>query len=273
MYREIRNLFKRVFFFGARYIFSAFLFLFTLTVGIFLRKWRNFLEITCRYFRIGSITGVPRQILKTVRFSDICQNTSLKIIEPVSKDGNISLSELVIISALVKTYNPHRIFEIGTFNGRTTMNIAINSSKESEIFTLDLTKGQLSGTKYSLLEGEDLFVNKNISGERFIYKSIKEFPEKIKITQLYGDSASYNYKPYINSIDFVFIDGSHSYEYVLNDTNIALKLLRNGRGIILWHDYGAFADVIKALNKIQKNNPQFKLLHIENTSLVLLKLD
>jgi precorrin-6B methylase 2 len=153
------------------------------------------------------------------------------------------------------------------------MNIAINSSEESKIFTLDLPKDQLSATQYSLLDGEDVFVNRKVSGERFISKSAEEFPEKKKITQLYGDSASYNYEPYLDSIDFVFIDGSHTYEYVLNDTNIALKLLKKGKGIIVWHDYGAFASVTKALNKIQKNNPQFELLQIEKTSLVYLKLD
>ncbi len=264
--------FRRAFFWGMRYLFSAFLFLFALTVGIFLRKSRNFLQITCRYFQAGSITGEPRQILKTVNFSDICKSSYLRIVEPVYKDGNILLFELAIINNLVEVYNPQRIFEIGTFDGRTTMNIAFSSSKDSKIFTLDLPEKQLSETKYHLLDGEDVFVKKSVTGERFTSKSMEEFPEKRKITQLYGDSASFNYKPYLDSIDFVFIDGSHSYEYVFNDTNIALRLLKKGKGIIVWHDYGVFASVTKALNKIQKNNPHFELLRVEKTSLVYLKL-
>ena len=38
-------------------------------------------------------------------------------------------------------------------------------------------------------------------------------------------------------MDFIFVDGSHSYDYVLNDSRKALSLLRGGKGIILWHDY------------------------------------
>ena len=63
---------------------------------------------------------------------------SVKILEPDAKDGNVSLGELVIISQLVKLRNPLKIFEIGTFDGRTTLNMALNSSPNTEIFTLDL---------------------------------------------------------------------------------------------------------------------------------------
>ena len=101
---------KRALLFGARYLFSASLFFFSLTLGIFIRKGREFLLITCRYFQAGSITGVPREILKTVRFSDICENTCVRIIEPVYKDGNVSLLELATINVLVEKYNNEIVF-------------------------------------------------------------------------------------------------------------------------------------------------------------------
>jgi len=36
--------------------------------------------------------------------------------------------------------------------------------------------------------------------------------------------------------DFIFIDGGHDADTVLNDTTLALKKCRN-RGVIVWHDY------------------------------------
>lgn len=36
-------------------------------------------------------------------------------------------------------------------------------------------------------------------------------------------------------MDFVFVDGFHCYEYVKNDTEKGLEMLRPG-GIIAWHD-------------------------------------
>jgi hypothetical protein len=57
-----------------------------------------------------------------------------------------------------------------------------------------------------------------------------------KITRLLGDSAAYDFRPFHETVDLVFIDGSHAYGYVLRDSATAMSLLRES-GIILWHDY------------------------------------
>jgi hypothetical protein len=60
---------------------------------------------------------------------------------------------------------------------------------------------------------------------------------------------------------------------VYNDTEVALKLMRDGKGIIMWHDYG-WREVVQALNEIYTENEVLKnAKNIENTSLVFLKLD
>ena len=64
-------------------------------------------------------------------------------------------------------------------------------------------------------------------------------------------------------MDFVFVDASHAYEYVLNDSRIALNLLRQGKGIILWHDYNRpewWPGVLKALNRLYTGSPAFSRL-------------
>jgi hypothetical protein len=58
-----------------------------------------------------------------------------------------------------------------------------------------------------------------------------------KITRLSGDSATFDFTPYYGKVDFFFIDGAHSYEYVRSDTLNALKCCHSG-SVMAWHDYG-----------------------------------
>ncbi len=188
----------------------------------------------------------------------------IRVVELPENDGNITLQELSVITALVKQANPRTIFEIGTFDGRTTLNMAVNTGDDGRIFTLDLPKEQLDSTRLHITTGDRVFVDKPESGARF-----KSAPVSRKITQLYGDSASFDFAPYFNTIDVVFLDGSHSYEYVRNDSEIGLQLLRNGHGTILWHDYTAWPGVTKALNELFLTDPRFAhIRHIVGTTLV-----
>ena len=75
-----------------------------------------------------------------------------------------------------------------------------------------------------------------------------------------------------NWILFSWMDRTPT-NYVYNDTEVALKLMRDGKGIIMWHDYG-WREVVQALNEIYTENEVLKnAKNIENTSLVFLKLD
>lgn len=183
------------------------------------------------------------------------------------QDGNISPYELECICSIVKHTQPKNIFEIGTFNGKTTLNMAANSCNDTKIYTLDLPKSEITNTKLRIKSGERAFINKQQSGTQFIGT-----PYEKMITQIYSDSAKYDYSKLNNTIDLVFIDGSHSYEYVINDTHVAMKLLRNGKGIVLWHDYG-WNEVIKALNEFYENDERFKnMVNIKGTSIVMLNI-
>ena len=191
----------------------------------------------------------------------------LSMREPQARDGNVSLYELFVINALVAQQAPLRIFEFGTFNGRTTLNLAANSPAAARVFTLDLPRGQ--DTAHALQPLEEKYADKPSSGDVFMGR-----PEAAKITQLYGDSARFDFAPYFDTIDFVFVDASHAYDYVLNDSRIAFRLLRKGNGTILWHDYGRtqwWPGVTKALHELRAASPAFQSLRqIEGTSLAYL---
>jgi predicted O-methyltransferase YrrM len=188
------------------------------------------------------------------------------IYEEECLEGNISNDELMIINGIILNSNPTRIFEIGTFDGRTTLNMAMNAPKQAIIYTLDLPRSKIDDTSWTLDPLEKKYVDKEDSGTRFKGKECEK-----KIVQLLGDAADYDFSPYYGKMDLVFVDGSHSFEYALNDTEIAMKLLKGGEGIILWHNYDVCEGVTKALNELFVNKEAlFKnLKRISGTSLVL----
>jgi len=179
---------------------------------------------------MGEKTDPPHLVLPKKSVDELIPFSNNPIAHPSAEDGNISTLGLLILNKLVQTCNPKNIFEIGTFNGRTTLNFALNSRSDAKIYPLDLPAKQEGNTAYALEENEKTYVLKSESGS--LYKTSK-LEEKQKINQLYGDSGSFDFSPYLNSMNFVFIDGSQRYEYIKNDSDIALKLLENGKGMIV----------------------------------------
>ena len=190
----------------------------------------------------------------------------LEIVEPTAVDGNVSLEALTAIVTIVACHQPNTIFEIGTFDGRTTLNLALNAPADSKVYTLDLPASANNNTVH-LLGFHDLrYVSKPSSGARFAGRAGSE-----KIIQLYGDSASFDFSKFIGKIDSVFVDGSHTRAYVEADTRTAM-LLRSPGGIILWHDYvSCWPDVIETLNALQATDPRFKdMFQIAGTNIAVM---
>jgi hypothetical protein len=119
-----------------------------------------------------------------------------------------------------------------------------------------------------MIEGK--YVTKERSGERFSCRGYN-------IVQLYGDSGTFDFSPYYGNVDFMFIDGSHAYDYVKNDTLAALKMVRVG-GTIIWHDYRRtgftpFPGVLRALTEFFLTDGRFSTLsQIDRTSIVHLRV-
>ena len=63
---------------------------------------------------------------------------------PESVDGNVTDRELVDICRIVKNREPARVFEFGTFDGRTTLT-AVNAGTDATIYTLDLPRSAIEG--------------------------------------------------------------------------------------------------------------------------------
>ncbi|MGE0716138.1 MAG: class I SAM-dependent methyltransferase [Alphaproteobacteria bacterium] len=230
----------------------------------------NDLQKIWRYYWEGrQLIQTGSRPLQMIDLSHICDLTEpVTILEADFAPGNVSAVELIAIAQITKHFKPKACFEIGTFDGRTTLNLAANA--QGRVYTLDLPADSIGRTRYRLAGGDRVFVDKLRSGERY-----QASPLRKRITQLYGDSAAFDYAPYLGAMDIVFVDGSHAYNYVRADLETAYRLLRrrpDGEtlGVIIIHDYGVWEGVTRALEEAQQVDMRFaRLQNITGTSLAI----
>ncbi|MDY0145267.1 MAG: class I SAM-dependent methyltransferase [Kiritimatiellia bacterium] len=241
--------------------------------GGFLRqRHRALLYTLCTHFgfekELDDPNAKPAPTVPSIPASQIINDaTTVHLSRIADVAGNITPTELMIIAAFVKQRQSAICFEIGTFDGRTTQNIAANQPPGGQCFTLDLPQEGAESAALPLASGDKTYINKPASGAR-----IAKHDHPSQITQLYGDSATFDFAPWHNKVDLMFVDGSHSYEYVLSDTEAAWKMVKPG-GLILWHDYDSrwWPGVTRALNQLQSADPRFaEIRNIENTALCFL---
>ncbi len=254
--------------FLARYIYALVSCFYLFTVGIFRGRNRTLLYQIAAHF--GPLEVAPykaKTTLSQMNLSDIVsEGSSIRILSPASVFGNVTPLELIVINKLVRALRPERIFEIGTFDGRTTLNMAANAPQGAIVYTLDLPESEVASTGLAIALGDERYIKKDASGSRF-----KGTMHEGTIRQLLGDSAKFDFSPYRGQIDLVFVDGAHSRDYVLNDSLRALEMLPEGGGVILWHDYGDWDGVTLALNELDSGHKEFRgIKHIAGTTLACL---
>ena len=254
-----RALYQKVWYLFGRLFPSSTACLYLLTFGIFQKKHR---ELLYTMWLLICPKLFTRRYAPPIPITSLISNTaSLQLQEQIEAAGNISFLELFILVELLQSTQPTACFEIGTFDGRSTLNMAANTPEGAVIYTLDLPREQIDSTVFQLNPADLGVVEKDISGAR--YRGT-EWDHKIQ--QLYGDSAAFDYTPYKGKVDFVFVDGSHTYDYVLSDSRNAISLLRNGKGVILWHDYPSTPSVLRALNHLRASDSRFAAIrYIEGT--------
>lgn len=156
-------------------------------------------------------------------------------------EAAITLQEAAALAALMTRVKARRVFEFGTYKGVSTTQLALNLPAGGELFTLDLPPDQTIGTLRTDNPAEQSIAADPAKGTLIPHEL------RAKITFLKCDSAHFDVGPYLNSMDLVFVDGAHSYEYVANDTAKGLAMLRFG-GAIAWHDCAPnHRDVVRAL--------------------------
>lgn len=201
--------------------------------SVFLLKKDNEVRRICRW-NYGAIFRQP----VTELFPGI-EETNIRIQRAYdrTKNTSIDLHELVSLVAILNFLDAKSILEIGTFDGNTTLNMALNTSDDARITTVDLPLDWNKNLEIEVPGEYDNITDRTRVGQQFQNTSFER-----RITQIFGDSTKIDFDQFSEGFDAVFIDGCHHYEYVKKDTYNAMKVLKE-TGIIIWHDYGMVKDV------------------------------
>ncbi len=192
--------------------------------------------------RAWSSGKLPRETLRDL-FPGIENCESIVVRKPQGRVVGFSLDllELVNVVSIVRHKKARSILEIGTFDGFTALNLAANIDWDGKVYTVDLPRDA------------DKDNPNNIYAPYRVGSQFKNEPESSKIEQVWADSTKTDWKSFGGPFDIIFIDGSHVYPDVKSDSINAFKHLRPG-GTLLWHDYGHYLGVSKALDELSKDH-------------------
>ena len=155
-----------------------------------------------------------------------------------------------LYSNMINRFHRGSLFvEIGTFKGKSAVYMAEkmkDTNKIMNFFTIDIFESGEINDHSSIIDVEDLYkeVLKNIEPVKDLVKVIKGSSHKVH--EQFED----------NSVDFLFIDGCHSYDCVSKDLSFWFPKVKHG-GVISGHDYNeSTAGVKKAVDEFFKNTAQ-----------------
>jgi predicted O-methyltransferase YrrM len=172
--------------------------------------------------------------------------------------SNMDPFELYCLAAIARIRRPKRIFEFGTYDGATTRWLA-DTVPDAEVLTFDLPADLRGEWEQATLVG-------GAPGADGLGARFKGTPAESRITQLLGDSRTYDFSGYAGLMDMVIVDAGHSYECAHADTENALRMLSPG-GVIVWDDY-EWPGVLQAVDEAAEQHG-FDPVRIVPTELVV----
>ena len=129
---------------------------------------------------------------------------------PLLAGEDAPLPDMLFLLNLAKGRKAKRILEVGTYRARTTCALHLNCP-EAEIVSYDI---QVLDSPYRQL--------------------LRDKPKmQLRHASFSASADTLRREP---PFDLIFVDGSHRFEDVVEDSRLALVLLAPG-GIVVWHDY------------------------------------
>ena len=175
--------------------------------------------------------------------------------------------------SLVEEYKPKNVLEIGVFCGVTSRNICellkTNFGSDFRYYGLDLfgsTKtSSVDEIEPKFLENQKFsnplktiyynFIKKeNLNSKISVQNFLKKFSKNIELIE--GDTRVTLEKVPLSEIDFVFLDGGHSYDTVLSDLQKLYDNMKNNSKIVC-DDFAGITkieSVEKAIKDFANNN-------------------
>mgnify|MGYP006183809925 FL=1 len=192
------------------------------------------------------------------------------------KWGNIYLERIIF-------HKPKNFLEIGVFCGvtaRNTCDLLYEINRNNFTYTgIDLFGGHKNSSideiepKFLLNQKfsnplkniyYNLILRENLNSIKSVQKLLKKYNNNTKL--IAGDTNSVLKEADLRNIDFVFLDGGHSYETVYSDLTNLYEHMKDKKKVILCDDYGKesyIPEVEKAINDFIKQK-NLKINLIEN---------
>jgi predicted O-methyltransferase YrrM len=169
-------------------------------------------------------------------------------------------SDSYILTDAIERLRPSLILEIGTWKGRSAINMAKRCRAlglETEIVCIDTWLG----CKEHWLNKDDpdhydsLRIKNGFPGLYWTFlKNVMESGMQDLITPmpLPSDTAYYILKNMEVEADMIYIDGAHEYDSVMRDLTLYWELLKDG-GVLIGDDYVGWDGVTRAANAFSRS--------------------
>jgi len=226
-------------------------------------------EIGSRADEFEGYLANARKLIPTVNLNKVfpaeLEKGSIHLENFLGHWGNVSIEELCKICLIVKWLKPRRILEMGTYNGMTTLQMALNAPPDCQVFTVDLPPNFIPSSPMGKID--ELLATKfrtQLDSEVGVY-----FRERndVQIAQIWGETAHADYEVIGGKVDLVFVDAAHDLENKRRDTEIAFELLSEN-GVILWHNYADVCNPYVTLC-LAEYAAKHRISHLRNTALAV----
>ncbi len=145
-------------------------------------------------------------------------------------DGCTAAHERFLLAQLVRFFKPRTLLEVGTYRGATTRLFLDHLPDQATIYTIDLPP-RCDLSEVSRATDEHLILNREVGAEYRAHIKAQS------VVQIFGNTFhSATWKQIPDGIEFAFIDASHSYEAVRNDTEM-VRGKCSVDAVVVWHDY------------------------------------
>ena len=142
----------------------------------------------------------------------------------------IGAVEQALLAEVARCTGARSAFELGTFDGGTTLALARAIGPDGIVHTIDL-----SDEAFERTQSPSAFTSKDI-GRAYRQAAGEPLAE---IVQHRGDTTAFDFSEWAGSIDLVLVDGAHDHDHGVADSATALALARSG-GWIFWDDVDAY---------------------------------
>jgi hypothetical protein len=205
----------------------------------------------------------PVEFIVKEGWGEFSNHERVELPTKLSDNGGTRLEELLYLANVTKVLKPKKIFEIGTYTGRTTSIFIMNAPADSVVVTLDLpSESDIESHNPGDYIDTDISLVKRRKLARYVY----ELGLQSRYQQVLCDSMSFDPTPHKGTVELGFIDGAHSYEYVKNDTEKVAEMMSE-RGLVMWHDYGGKGRFKPLSDYLESLSQEIPIYRVPETSL------